>query len=277
MVPDESPFASVEFARCWDGWNGRQCVDLEADGFAFPYVRRRLGPLYTHAALPFGIPIFVNDGDPRHANWIARFFSLGRSFHSSLSMYEAPTRAYPGVSWRSDERSVVALTSNWLSRVRSSALRKSKQASRQGWTIRELNAEEIAGAAQAFAETDRRHGMPVRFPASFVARLRTMITEPDRLRVLGAVRGSDVGGAWVIFCKRGYEVGWLFCTTDTARAEGVGPLLTLSWIEAAEARGTTAVDLGASPNEGVRRFKATFGARPALLHTGIRRWHLWGT
>jgi hypothetical protein len=68
----------------------------------------------------------------------------------------------------------------------------------------------------------------------------------------------------------------LFYTSDIARTEGVGPLITYAWIESSAAAGAEYVDLGASPNDGVRRFKETFGAQPGPLYCGIRKWHLWG-
>lgn len=276
LVPDESPFASREFARFWDGWKGRRCCELEVDGFRFPYVDHSIGPLHTYAALPFGIPIFVDDTNPTHQQWIDTFFGLKCSYHSSLAMYKTPAGQYPGVRWHQQERSLVDLSGDWRANVKSSVERKVRQAERAGWSVRDLDQADLERADDAIAETDQRHGMPVRFAAADLIHLLQSVKEPGRLRIWGAVRGDDVGGMWVILAAGGYETGWLFYTSNTARAEGVAPLLTYTWIDKRAAAGAACIDLGASPNDGVRRFKSTFGAKPAPLFFGIRRWHLWG-
>lgn len=276
LVPDDSPFASREFARFWDGWQGRRCRELEVDGFHFPYVDHRIGPLYTYAALPFGIPIFVHDSEPEYQRWIAAFFGLNRAYHSSLAMYHEPSGHYPGVHWQRQERSVIDLTGDWQSHIKPSAERQVRKAERAGWNVRELNATDLERAGKAVAETDQRHGMPVRFSTDTLIHLHQTVTEPERLRFWGALHGDEIGGMWVILSAGSYESGWLFYTSDRARADGVAPLLTYKWIENRAAAGAECIDLGASPNDGVRRFKETFGGTPAPLYCGIRRWHLWG-
>jgi hypothetical protein len=276
IVPEESPFGCEEFALSWHGWQGRQAMLLSTASYHSYYVRRRVGPLHTHDALPFGTPAFVDDLDNRFAEWIERFFAIRGSIRSSLTLYRRPSRSYYGVDWTARERLVVPLGNDWRSRVAPEVRRRARRASESEWEIRELSGEELALADSAIKDTARRHDAPARFSTSFYTRLRGAVAQPGRLVMLGALRDGDVGGLRVIFAARGYQASWIAFASDRARAEGVGPLLALSWLEYASERGARFADFGVSPSHGVREFKASFGAVPQYLHTGTRHWHLWG-
>jgi hypothetical protein len=276
LVPDESPFAGADFARVWDGWHGRHCVDLTVAGFTAPYVLRSVGPLASRSALPFGIPYFVDDTRPECAAWIDRFFSLKPTYRATLTLYRPPRRAYPRVEWIRQERMVIPLHGDWKSGIRTEARRRARRAGEYGWQIADLESNQLPHLESAITDTDRRHGSESYIDVAFLTRLREVMPDPHRLRVLAATRDGEVGAFRVILKAGDYQVSWTLCTTERGRSEHVGPYLTLAWLEESAAAGCRCADLGASPTAGVQEFKASFGAQPAYLFTGIRRWHLRG-
>jgi hypothetical protein len=249
-------------------------VELEVEGCRACYVQRSLGPVLTRAALPFGIPVFVDDHDPSRSAWIRHFFSIGRSLRSHVTLYHPPEEHYPDVEWIREERSVVVLDNGWRGRVQSGTRGRSRRAARMGYRICQLEADDLTRAERPIRETDRRHGVRGLFHAAFFAHMCRALPDRRRLRILGVVRDGAVEAFRVAVATADYEVSWFLCSTDRARADGAVHLLGLTWLEDNAERGCRAADLGASPTAGVRQFKTTFGARPAYLYTGIRRWHL---
>lgn len=274
LDPEVSPFAGRPFALSWDGWNGRECIEMDSDAVCAHYIRRPVGPFYTHDALPYGIPIFVDDRAPGHADWISKFFSLGRSIRSSLSIYREPTREYARVKWVRTERSVIALGPDWSRNVSSKARSKARQAERGGWTVSRLDHSQIDQVAESIAATDMRHRRESRFSEAFFARLMRSVTDRDHLHILAATREGRLGAFWLVLAAEGYETGWFNAATDQGRKEGAITLLTCRWLEQAVARGARCVDLGVSPSAGVQQFKSTFGARLQPLYSGTCRWTL---
>jgi hypothetical protein len=273
LIPAENPFGGAEFARVWDGWRGRRCVELDEGGCRAWYVDRSLGLVSTRAALPFGIPVFVDDHDPGRALWLKHFFSLGRALKAHATLYRPPRERYADVEWVQEERSVVVLDRNWRNRVQSGTRSRARRAAHLGYEIRPLAADELPRAERAVHETDRRHGVRGIFDAAFIARMLRALPNRHRLRVLGAERDGNVEAFRVAVATADYEVSWFLASTDRGRAEGAVHLLGMTWLESGAERGCRAADLGASPTAGVRQFKTSFGARPAHLHTGVRRWH----
>jgi hypothetical protein len=276
LVPDESPFAGADFARVWDGWHGRRCVELAVGGLKAVYVLHSLGPLASRSALPFGIPIFVDDRSAQHAVWIERFFELRPTYRATLTLYRPPCRTYRQVEWIRQERMVIPLDDDWESGIKSEVRRKSRRAGEYGWCVTDLAAADLPRLENAISDTNRRHGRSTYIDVAFLARLREVLPDRSRLRFLAATRDGEVGAFRVILGAAGYQVSWTLCTTERGRSEHVGPYLTLAWLEQSAAAGCRYVDLGASPTSGVQEFKASFGAQPAYLFTGVRRWHLRG-
>lgn len=277
IAPDQSPFGAMAFARVWDGWQGRTCEELEVPGLRAQYIRRSIGPLCTRAAMPFGLPIFRDDHTAERAHWVRAFFDLGRSLRASLSLYCAPRHVYPGVAWTTQERRVVVLDDQWRNRLEPAVLRRCRRAAEAHWEVRDLTPDEVRQSDRAVVQTDRRHGVPGGFSAHFCAHLLESVQGQVSVRVLGAVRGEDVGGFQVVIAQDDYEIGWFLCSTDAARGDNVGPLLTWSWLERSAEAGCRYLDLGASPTPGVASFKESFGARPAYLYTGLRGLRLVGS
>lgn len=276
LDPAVSPFAGRPFARSWDGWNGRECIEMDVHPVCAHYIRRSFGPLYTHDALPFGIPIFVDDREPGHADWIRRFFNLGRSIRSSLSMYREPSHQYARVKWVRTERSVIALGPNWSQHVNSKARSKARQAERNGWIVSRLDHTQMDQVAESIAATDLRHRQESKFTEAFFGRIMRSVTDRNHLHVLAATKDDRLGAFWLILAAEGYETGWFNAATDQGRKDGAMTLLTCSWLEQASARGARCIDLGVSPSSSVQRFKSTFGAELQPLYSGTRRWNLIG-
>ena len=274
--PAANPFAGEEFARVWDGWRGRRCRALEAGGQRTMFVERSLGPLCTRAALPYGIPVFLDDHEPGRHVWLRSFFTLPRCVRSSASLFDKPRHDYKGVRWHTTDRSLVTLDDRWWNRLDNDVRRRAQRAREAGWQVTELDAEALAAWGVAFAETDRRHEQQSRFDLPFVQHLRRELPDPDRLRLIAAHREAEAGALHVILAAGDYEFSWSLVSTDRARSEGIIPFLTLAWFEAAQRRGCRLADLGASPSAGVTRFKQSFGAETATHYTGVRRWHLAG-
>lgn len=277
IAPDSSPFGAESFARFWDGWKGRTCARLDVPGLESHYVRRSVGPLSARAAMPYGLPVFRDDYTAERTAWVRAFFNKGGTLRASLSLYCAPRHVYPGVAWTAQERRVVVLDDEWKNRLDPAILRRSRRAAEARWAVRELAPAEVRRSDQAVAETDRRHNIPSGFSADFCARLLERVRGDVEVRILGAVRGEEIGAFQVIVARHDYEVGWFLCSTDVARRESVGPLLTSSWIEQSVGAGCRYIDLGASPTPGVAAFKDSFGAQRAYLYTGVRGLHLFGS
>jgi hypothetical protein len=274
LDPEVSPFAGRPFAQSWDGWNGRECVSLNLGSVSAHYIRRAVGPLYTHDALPYGIPLFVNDHTPDRAKWIQTFFNQGRSIRSSLSMYQEPTHDYARVTWVRAERSVIALNSDWRQHVNPKVLSKARQATRSGWTVSRLDFDQINQVADSIAATDMRHGRESRFTEAFFGRLMRSVTDRDHLHIIAATRDGRLGAFWLILSAAGYETGWFNAATDEGRKDGAITLLTCRWLEQASSRGARCIDLGVSPSSGVQKFKSTFGASLQPMYSGTCRWTL---
>jgi hypothetical protein len=266
-----NPFEYAGFARVWDGWGGRRTVALETAGVHTSYVERPFGPWCTRAALPFGTPVFLDDRDLAHHAWLRSYFSLGGSLRTSATLFSEPAHEYPDVRWQGATREVVWLAGDWRTRVLPDVRRRAARAPRAGWTIAELGADQLPAMEGAIAQTNRRHGQPVRFGVDFFARMRQRIPEADRLRFIAARRDLQVGATWVVLAAPGCEFGWQLFATDQARQEGIAPYLTWAWLTMAEERACEAIDLGVSPTDAVRRFKESFGSRSAPYFTGVWR------
>jgi hypothetical protein len=273
---DANPFEHAGFARVWDGWHGRRAVALETADVRALYVERPLGPWCTRAALPFGTPVFLEDGDPAHHAWLRSYFSLGGGIRTSATLFSEPQHEYPGVRWQGATREEVSLAAGWRTRVHPDVRRRATRAQHAGWTVTELQLDELSAMEGAIAQTNQRHGQPVRFGADFFERMRRRIPEPDRLRFIAARRDLQVGATWVVLASPACEFGWQLFATDQARQEGIAPYLTLAWLGMADERGCDSIDLGLSPTDAVRRFKESFGSRSAPHFTGIRRGSLFG-
>jgi len=171
---------------------------------------------------------------------------------------------------------VIPLLGDWQSGIKTEARRRSRRAAEYGWRITDLEGADLPLLASAISDTDKRHGMSSYIDVAFLTRLRVVMPHRNRLRLLAATRDGEVGAFRVILIAGDYQASWTICTTERGRSEHVGPFLTLAWLEESAASGCRCADLGASPTAGVQEFKASFGAQPAYLYTGIRRWHLWG-
>lgn len=277
IAPDPSPFGAETFARFWDGWRGRTCEELEVSALRSYYIRRSIGPLCTRAAMPFGLPIFRDDFAVERASWVRAFFSLRGTLRASLSLYSAPRHVYPGVAWTAQERHVVGLDAGWRSHLKPGVLRRSRLAAEAAWEVRPLVPDEVRRAARAVTETERRHGGSAGFGAEFCARMLETVRGGPDARAIGAVREGEIGAFRMVIVQGDYQISWLLCSTDAALRDHVGPFLTYRWLEQSAEAGCRYIDLGASPTPGVAKFKASFGARPAYLYTGLRGLHLVGS
>jgi hypothetical protein len=276
LLPGTNPFGGPGFAGLWHGWRGRRVESLTTGDLEASYVARRAGPLRSLDALPYGIPIFIDDDNAERRAWIDRFFQLGRSVRSSLSLFDRPKSLYTGVFWQEQMRSVVLLDAQWESRVDGDIKRRSRRAQSEGWHVGTPDDSTWPRLQASILETDLRHAADARFDYLFIKQLHDALAESDQLLITIAQRDHTVGGVNVVLRSAGYEISWLLFATDAARADGVVPYLWFDWLLGCAGRNATCADMGASPTQSVQRFKATFGARLLPYYTGTRRWNLTG-